>query len=133
MSYLLDTHALTGTVLHGAKYRNQVFVIRDVADEFGTSKAKADSLARSNVQTRELQSIHYEALKTLLKTYGGNTKLINLLTNEGKGDVLMLAFAIAERARPGTLIPEICTIVSKDKELVRIAKALGIPTMTQLL
>lgn len=132
MSFLLDTNAVTGIALRGEKYRGQLFVIRDVADEFGTSKPKADQLRRSNVQIRELEPIHFTVLKELMHTYAGNTKLIDLLTNEGKADVLMLAFAIAERDRLGTLFPETFTIVSQDKELVRVAREFGIPTLPRL-
>ncbi len=132
MHYLLDTNTLTATALRDQKYRNQVFVIRDVADEFGTSPAKAALLSRSNVQVRELEARHFEVLKQLMDTYGSNAKLISLLVNEGKADVLILAYAVAERDRRDTLLPEIFTIVSEDKELVRVAKELGIPTSSRL-
>ena len=132
MNYLLDTNALTGTALRDEAYRTQVFVIRDVADEFGTTKTKADQLSRSNVQIRELEAKHFEGLKHLMDTYGGNTKLMNLLTNEGKGDVLMLAYVVTERDRSESLFPETFTIVSEDKELIRVAKELGIATLPRL-
>lgn len=132
MRYLLDTHSLTAAALRDKKYQGKVFVIRDVADEFGTSPQKANLLARSNVQILELELRHFEVLKQILVKHGGNTGLISLLNNEGKGDVLMLAFAVAERNRTDVLFPEVYTIVSEDKELIRVAIDEGIPTMTRL-
>ena len=125
MPYLLDTNSLSNPLLRQAPQHDDWFVLREVYEEFATTNEREQQINRSGINVLQPKGKHFRYLSSVLTEHGDNLNLISLLSNEGKADVLMIAFALAEREMPDTLFPQLYTIVTKDEELIRIAELYG--------
>lgn len=134
MKYLLDTHSLSNSLLEKAQTRNDLFVLREVADESAFSKQEVQRITSAGISIIDISKKHLEKLKDVLVAQGDNLKLIRLYTNEGTADIMMLAYIIAEKEAPETLfnVNDDYAIVTQDKELISIAKGFGIKCVTSV-
>lgn len=132
MRYLLDTHILSASLMSGASTRKDLFILQEVADELAYSKEDTARLQRSGIKILEITDRHIKKLKEVLVDHGSNFNLIRLYTGEGTADVVMLAYILCERDTPATLFPEECTLVTKDKELISVARSYGIACISKI-
>jgi rRNA-processing protein FCF1 len=132
MRYLLDTHSLSNKIVRPSARKNDLYILDEVMEEYAFSKAEVQKVTRAGIKTISLEKKHLEKMKELMSIHGGNLELIRLYTSEGVGDVAMLSYILAERDTPGTLFPEVYTLITKDKELRHIAESYGIKCLDDL-
>jgi len=126
MKYLLDTNTLISKLSETTKGRNNLCVIHDVAREYEFPRKAKGLIQRSGIDVIELSRKHYAKLTTVLSVHADNLGLINLYEGTGAADVMMLAFVLSERDNPAGLFPVSYTLVTKDKELTKIAQLYSI-------
>lgn len=132
MRYLLDTHILSASLIAGASRRNDLFILQEVADEWMYSKEDLWRIQRAGIKILEITDRHIKKLKEILIDHGSNFNLIRLYTGEGTADVVMLAYILCEKDTPATLFPEEYTLVTKDKELISVARGYGIACISKI-
>lgn len=132
MRYLLDTHMLSNNLLVRAIKRNDLFILREIAEEYAFSDEEVKKITWAGIQIVDIGKKHLERLKVVLVDHGDNFNLIHLYTNEGGGDILMISYILSEKERPETLFVEEYTLVTKDKELISVASSYGIKCIFDL-
>ncbi len=132
MRYLIDNNTLSDSLLKKSIGREDVFVLDDVVDEYVFSPEDVLKIKSVGIKILEVNKKHLEMAIKILEDHGDNLKLIRLYTNEGRGDIMMLAYILAEREKPETLFTEEYTLVTRDKELTRVAKIYGIRCLEKL-
>lgn len=131
MKYLLDTNSLSKNIINKASKRSDVFIIRDVLDEYVYSPEEETKFKSTGIDVIDLEQKHFEKLRDVMKKHGDNFSLIRLYTGKGTADVLILAYILAETEVQDTLFPEEYTIVTQDGELITVAKEYGINCINQ--
>ena len=132
MRYLIDNNTLSNTLLSRSLGRNDVFVLEEVVDEYVYLPEEVNKIKSAGIQILKLSKKHLEESIKILSDHGNNYKLIRLYTNKGCGDVMMLAYVLAERDKPNSLFTEEYTLVTCDKELTKIARMYGIKSVSRL-
>lgn len=132
MKFLLDKNILSNKLQRNETNRKDLYVIQDVVDEFELSTFEAAKLKSSGVNILNVSKKHLEKLKDVLTHHGDNLKLINLYRCKGGADVVMLAYVLAEMEQTDCLFPEEYTIVTKDTEVISVAKSYAIPCISEL-
>ena len=132
MKYMLDKNALTNDLMENIERRHDLCITQDVLEESGLSDTEITKLKKSGIQILQVSKKHLEKLGLVMSAHGGNLKLINLFTGKGTADVVMIAYALAERENPDTLFTEEYTIVTNDKELISVAISYGINCAPQI-
>lgn len=130
MNYLLDTHTLSNSVMSMGRKRNDLFVLREVANEYAFTSAEMQKITSAGISIIDITKKHLAKLTEVMSAHGANTKLIGLFSGKGTADVVMLAYVLSERDNPDTLFKKEYTLVTKDKELTTIAKTYGIDVAT---
>ena len=132
MRYLIDTNKISSEVLRRSQQSRDIFVLDEIVREYSFEKRDKVGLLRASVQILEIKKKHLQKLMDVLKEHGDNLDLIRLFSNNGSGDVLMLAYVLSEMNNPDTLFEEKYTIVTADTELTRIAKSYSINCITEI-
>lgn len=132
MKYLLDTNNLSNRLIDSAIKREDLCVLEEIIAEYAFSDIDEQKITRAGIKILNLRRNHLEKMKEIMSVHGGNLKLIRLYKSEGAGDIAMLAYVLAERDTPDNLFSEEYTLVTKDKELCRVAKEYGISCLNDL-
>jgi len=132
MRYLIDTNTLSNGLLNESFKRDDIFVLKEIVEEYAFTDQEADKIKRSGIQILEVNKKHLQKLNDILKDHGDNFDLIRLYTNKGAGDVLMIAYILSEKERPEELFVDKYTIVTNDKELFNIARSYKINCISEL-
>lgn len=130
-NFLIDNDSLTNEVVSSALEKN-IFVLRDTVDEYASTRAEILKIENSGIKILEMDYIHFQRLIILLKKHGTNKNLIRLFSNKGKADVLILAYILAERDDSGKLFPDNYILITKDRELTKIAENYEISCLKEL-
>jgi len=126
MRFLLDKNILSKKLLRNDGGRTDLYVIREVVDEFAFSSFEESRIKGSGINVLTVSKKHLEKLKEVLSIHGDNLQLLNLYECKGAADIVMIAYILAEVQNPGTLFTEEYSIVTKDTELMSVAKSYGI-------
>lgn len=132
MRYLIDNNTLSNALLNRSLGRNDVFVLQEIVDEYVYLPEEVSKIKSVGIKILQVEKKHLEASIEILSNHGSNYKLIRLYTNKGCGDVMMLAYAVAERDRPDSLFNEEYTLVTCDNELAKIAEIYGIKSVNRM-
>jgi hypothetical protein len=132
MKYLLDVNILSNKLLSRAAKRYDLFVIEDVAKEYASSQLELQNIRTAGINIVPIERKHLEKLKEVLAVHGDNFKLIRLYTGKGTGDVMMIAFILAEKERPERLFDEEYTLITADAELRAVASSYKISSTDKL-
>lgn len=121
IKYLIDKNTFSKRIISEAKDRNDICVLMDVLEESGYSKNDAVRFRTLGLQILHVSKRHLEMLKIIMKEQGNNHRLIDLHAGKGAADVVMLAYVLAEKKHSVTLFQDEFILVTKDKELIRVA------------
>ena len=124
--YLLDTNILSHKILEKKVNQVNLCVLQEVVDEWATSKEDIRKISNMGIQIREIRKKHLKKMVEIISKHGDNLNLIRLYTKKGTADIAMLSYLIAEKENYETLFPEEFTLVTRDKELVKVAKGYGV-------
>ncbi len=130
MKYLIDTNALLQNIQDPESL--DLYTIEDVRDEYVFSRTDDSRLKKLGIKILETEVRHLKRLKKVMSIVGKNTDLIRLYTNEGKADVMIIAYILEELENPQNffdLIDNKWTIVTKDNALLEVANYFKIKTI----
>lgn len=132
MKYLLDKNILSSAFMKNTSKRNDLCITQEVLDEANLTEEDISGLKKSGIHVLISKKKHLEKLKCVMTKHGTNLKLINLYLGTGTADVMMIAYILAEIETDNSFFPEKFTIITKDRELQKIAKSYDIPTLEGL-
>lgn len=133
MRYLVDTNTLSNEIIKNSVRRRDLFVIREVTDEYASTSDEVSKIQSSGISILDLEKRHYESMAQVLAKHGDNLELIRLYTNKGSSDIAMLAYILGDKnMEQKSLFPEEYQIVTKDKELIKVAKSYGITCVDRI-
>ncbi len=132
MRYLIDNNTLSNALLSRSLGRKDVFVVSEIVDEYAYIPEEVVKIKSFGINILEVGKKHLETAAKILNDHADNLKLIRLYTNKGCGDVMMLAYIVAEKEKPESLFTEEYTLVTRDKELISVAKIYGIKSVERL-
>lgn len=132
MRYLLDTHSISNLNLRKSGARDDVFVLQDIVDEYAFLSEEVLKIKNAGIKILDLDKKHIQMLLRVMADHGDNFDLIRLYTSEGKGDVAMIAFALAEKEKPDNLFSEEYILITRDNELTNIAESYELTCLKDL-
>lgn len=111
---------------------NNFCITEDTFDECKDYPERINQIKLKGIEILNIEKKHLEKLKDILNFHGSNLKLIRLYSGEGKADVGILAYILAERDNPATLFPEEYILITNDTTLSDIAKGYNIKCISNL-
>lgn len=133
MRYLLDTNSLSYAVVNRRGKSTDLFTLREVAEERTSDSDEMQKISRAGITILDLEPKHLKQMIDVMNEHAGDTKLIRLYTGEGAGDIVLLAFILAEHSTVEQMFPEKYTLVTTDKRLREVAETYGINCVDQIL
>jgi hypothetical protein len=130
--YLIDANMIFSKLDSLGSNRKDILVLDDIKVEIAPSEERIVKLEKAGVRFICLNKKHYEKLKLVLAEHGENTDLIRLYTNEGVGDVLLIAYALAERENQHSLIEFEYLLVTNDKAVIDVAEKYNIECLHEI-
>jgi hypothetical protein len=130
--YLIDANMIFSKLDSLGTNRKDILVLDDIKDEIAPSEERIIKLEKAGVRFVYPAKIHFEKLKLVLAEHGDNKELIRLYTNEGVGDVLLIAYALAEREGQRGLFPLEYIIISNDKAVLEVASKYNIDCINEI-
>lgn len=130
--YVVDTNLLFSKLDKLGKNRYDIIILDDIISEIAPFPERYQKLQNAGVQMIGPTKKHYEKLKEVLKVHGDNTKLIRLFSNEGVGDVMLIAYILAEKESHSSLFQTEFILVSNDAEAISVAQKYGIECLKEL-
>ncbi len=128
MKYLLDTNSVPRSLLQRPKLKNLCFMLREVIEEWPGLLANLDNLEIEGLRLIETDINLLISLQEVMKEHGDNLGLIDLYSNLGTGDILILAFLNNEHRVKGMFDLD-WTLVTDDLALTKAAKDYGFKTI----
>lgn len=132
MKYLLDRNILSNKLTENVQRKYELCITHDVVEESSFTKQEITKIQELGILILKPSGQHFEKLKEVMTTHGGNTSLIDLYSGKGAADVMMIAYILAEQEKDKSLFPEEYIIVTKDAELTTVAASYKITCVNEI-
>lgn len=131
--YLIDTTPAVSIPIAMMKtrfFRDQCFFSEEIIHEIGNNKQK-NHILPSNIIPVDAKVLSFLST-TVLTGLSNDTKLVDLYTNKGNGDVILIATILSERFKEvGQMFKTDWIIVTSDKGVVRAGLKYDIKCMSK--